>query len=118
MASLRHALRRQGICDAETAQKTPSGTTVRYAGVVTHRQRPETASGVTFMTLEDETGSVNLVIWARTFEAFSVVARTAPLLGVTGTIEAKDHVVHLIARRLWVPRAARMRASIKSRDFH
>jgi error-prone DNA polymerase len=70
------------------------------------------------MTLEDETGFVNLVIWDRVFQAYSVVARTASLLGVTGTIESKENVVHLIAERLWIPDSVKVRASIKSRDFH
>jgi error-prone DNA polymerase len=118
MASLRSALRRQGLYDAKTVQATSSGTTVRYAGIVTHRQRPPTASGVTFMTLEDETGFVNLVIWDRVFQEFSVLVRTASLLGVTGTVESKENVINLIARRLWIPRAVTMRESIKSRDFH
>ncbi|HKY20333.1 MAG TPA: error-prone DNA polymerase [Vicinamibacterales bacterium] len=118
MASLRPVLQRQGLHDAKTVYELPSGTVVRYAGVVTHRQRPQTASGVTFMTLEDETGFVNLVIWDRVFQAFSVLVRTASLLGVTGTIESKDNVVNLIAKRLWIPRAINIRESIKSRDFH
>ncbi len=115
---LRPALTRQRLPDARTVQRFASGTRVRYVGVVICRQRPATASNVTFMTLEDETGFVNLVIWDRVFQEFSVVARTASLLGVTGTIESKDHVVHLIAQRLWVPRNVMVREPVKSRDFH
>ncbi len=119
LASLRPALERQGLSDAKTIQgMRQSGATVRYAGLVTHRQRPQTASGVTFMTLEDETGFVNLVIWDRVFQEFSVLVRTASLLGVTGTLESKDGVIHVIAQRLWTPRGVKMRESIRSRDFH
>ena len=118
LSPLRPALQRQGLADAKTVHAMPSGTTVRYAGLVTHRQRPPTASGVTFMTLEDETGFVNLVIWDRVFQAFSVLVRTASLLGVTGTIESKENVTHVIAQRLWIPRDVTMRESLKSRDFH
>jgi error-prone DNA polymerase len=118
IAALRPAFERQGLPDARTVQTLPSGASVRYAGLVICRQRPATASNVTFMTLEDETGFVNLVIWDRVFEAFSVLARTASLLGVTGTIESKGDVVHLIVQRLWVPRALTVRESIRSRDFH
>jgi error-prone DNA polymerase len=117
LSSLRPALQRDGLSDAKTVQAMSSGTTVRYAGLVTHRQRPQTVSGVTFMTLEDETGFVNLVIWDRVFQAFSVLVRTASLLGVTGTIESKENVVHLIAQRLWVPRDVKMREPVKSCDF-
>jgi error-prone DNA polymerase len=118
LASLRPALRQQGIPDARTVQTLLSGTRVRYAGLVICRQRPVTASNVTFMTLEDETGFVNLVLWDRVFQAFAVLARTAHWLGVTGTIEAKQGVVHLIAQRLWVPRAGSVAAHSHSRDFH
>jgi error-prone DNA polymerase len=124
IASLRPTLRRQGLADARTVQARLSGTRVHYAGLVTHRQRPQTASGVTFMTLEDETGFVNLVVWDRVFQKFSVLVRTASLLGVTGVLEVQgsdethDKIVHLIAQRLWVPRDVTMRESIKSRDFH
>ena len=118
LASLRPALQGQGIPDARTVQALPSGARVRYAGLVICRQRPATASGVTFMTLEDETGFVNLVLWDRVFQSFSVLARTAYWLGVTGTIEAKQGVVHLIAKRLWVPRAGAVTGRGQSRDFH
>ena len=73
---------------------------------------------VTYPHPLDETGFINLVIWDRVFQAYLVVAQTASLLGVTGTIESKEHVVHLIAERLGIPRSVNVRASIKSRDFH
>ena len=120
IASLRPALERQGLVTAKTIQMTASESSVRvrYAGLVTHRQRPQTASGVTFMTLEDETGFVNVVIWNRVFEEFSVLVRTASLLGVTGIVESKEGVIHVIAERLLAPPGVKMRESIRSRDFH
>jgi error-prone DNA polymerase len=119
MAALRPVLEQQGLTDAKRIRgMLQSGATVRYAGLVTHRQRPQTASGVTFMTLEDETGSVNLVVWERVFEKFSVLVRTASLLGVTGTIESKDGVIHVIAQRLWTPPGVKIREPVRSRDFH
>ena len=118
LEALRPIFTRQGLPDARTVQTFPSGRSIRYAGLVICRQRPATASNVTFMTLEDETGFVNLVIWQRVFDEFSVLARTASLLGVTGKIESKDHVVHLIAERLWLPRDVKVREPVKSRDFH
>ena len=69
------------------------------------------------MTLEDETGFVNLVIWDRVFQSFSILARTASLLGVTGTIDAQSNVVHLIAQRLWIPQVVDIPEHVKSRDF-
>lgn len=118
LAPLRPSLRAQGIPDAQTIRTLRSGTRVRYAGIVTCRQRPQTASNVTFMTLEDETGFVNLVIWQKVFESFSVLARTACWLGVTGTIESQSGVVHVIAEELWTPDGAGIPSRLKSRDFH
>jgi error-prone DNA polymerase len=117
LAALRPALRRLGLPDARAVRRMRSGTIVRYAGLVICRQRPATASNVTFMTLEDETGFVNLVLWERVFEAFPVLARTASWLGVTGTIEAKHGVVHLIAERLWAPTGVPAPGRVASRDF-
>ena len=84
------------------------------------RQRPGTASGVVFMTLEDETGFVNVVAWSRVFEEHVVLVKTSSFLGVTGTIQKRDGIVHVIAESFWDPQAlfkARP-ASGGSRDFH
>ncbi|HKW87292.1 MAG TPA: error-prone DNA polymerase [Candidatus Acidoferrales bacterium] len=118
VAPLRPLLRAQGIPDAKTVRSLQPGTLVRYAGLVICRQRPQTASDVTFMTLEDETGFVNLVIWDSVFQSFSVLARVACWLGVTGTIQRQDDVVHVIAQRLWIPSGIDVPEHLKSRDFH
>jgi error-prone DNA polymerase len=118
LGPLREALRAQGLPDAETVSKMKHGKQIRYAGLVICRQRPGTASGVTFMTLEDETGFVNLVIWTRVFERYAVLVKTAPFLGVTGKLEARDNVVHLIADELWTPRLKVQPQHGRSRDFH
>ncbi len=118
LLGLRPELESRGLLPAARLNRLPDGRRTRYVGLVICRQQPGTASGVTFYTLEDETGFVNLVIWDRVFQAFPVVARTAPLLGVTGTIESKHDVVHLIAERLWVPRDLQVGGPVKSRDFH
>ena len=70
---------------------------MRYAGLVICRQRPGTATGVVFMTLEDETGFVNVVVWSQVFEEHTVLVKTASFLGVTGKLQVQDGVVHLIA---------------------
>jgi error-prone DNA polymerase len=90
---------------------------VRYAGLVICRQRPATAKGVVFMTLEDETGFVNVVLWQDVFERYAVLAKTEPFLGVTGVLQSQDGVIHLVARHLWVPRVERVLESGGSRDF-
>jgi error-prone DNA polymerase len=93
------------------------GWSVRYAGLVICRQQPGTAQGVTFMTLEDETGFVNVVLWPSVFKRHAVLAKTATFLGITGTLQAHQGVVHLVAEHLWKPRVARQPVSASSRDF-
>ncbi len=116
---LRDSLRAQRLPDASEVARLPNGRRVRYAGIVICRQRPATASGTVFMTLEDETGFVNLVLWTRVFDENAVLARTASLLGVTGRIQSGEGVVHVIVESLWEPRLhAAPAADVGSRDFH
>lgn len=82
------------------------------------RQRPGTAKGVVFMTLEDETGFVNLVIWEKVFRRYELIAKTQSFLGVTGTIQSQSGVVHLVAESLWIPEIEMAPENINSRDFH
>ncbi|MHC5021694.1 MAG: helix-hairpin-helix domain-containing protein, partial [Planctomycetota bacterium] len=84
LTPLRAALTALGLPTAEQVEALRDGARVRYAGMVLNRQRPHTASGVMFVTLEDETGWVNLVIWPKVYEQHALVARTAKLMGVTG----------------------------------
>ena len=114
---LRDELSSLGLPDARTVRRMKDGQRVRYAGLVICRQRPGTAAGVTFMTLEDETGFVNVVLWKDTFEKNHVIAKTTAFLGVTGKLQVESNVVHLIAKELWRPQLSR-RPSKKSRDFH
>ena len=95
-----------------------NGEKIRYAGLVICRQRPGTAGGVVFMTLEDETGFVNVVVWESVFQRYTVLAKTVSFLGISGTIQAEDGVVHLVADSLWQPRFKLTPASAGSRDFH
>ena len=78
-----------------------NGQKVRYAGLVICRQRPGTAGGVVFMTLEDETGFVNVVIWETVFQRSSVFAKTVSFLGIAGKLQVEDGIVHLISNKLW-----------------
>ena len=70
------------------------------------------------MTLEDETGFVNLVIWKRTFERYSLLAKTLSCMGVTGNLQAAEGVTHLVVERIWKPRLENESFRLKSRDFH
>lgn len=115
---MREALRAQGLPDARTLQGLPSGRRVRYAGLVICRQRPGTASGVTFMTLEDETGFVNVIIWRRVFDAHAVIGKTAAFLGVTGKVQSEHGVVNVLVESLWIPEVTLAPRGAPSRDFH
>jgi error-prone DNA polymerase len=113
---MRAALREAGLPDARGVLAMRDGARVRYAGIVICRQTPGTASGVTFMTLEDESGFVNLVIWPSVMEAFARLVRTAVFLGVAGRIQRQHDIVHVIAREFWQPRLAV--PDVAGRNFH
>jgi error-prone DNA polymerase len=115
---MRAGLIRHGLPDARTVASMQNGAKVRYAGLVICRQRPGTAGGVVFMTLEDETGFVNVVVWENVFQRYSVLAKTVSFLGISGKLQVEDGVVHLVAEELWEPRLALKPASARSRDFH
>ena len=70
------------------------------------------------MTLEDETGFVNLVVWQKVYERFRITAKTAPFLGVSGKVQSEKGVVHLVADKLWIPELSVQPQNGKSRDFH
>ena len=70
------------------------------------------------MTLEDETGFVNLVVWPKKFQEYSVLAKTTPFLGVTGKVQSEESVVHIVVDELWKPELTLEPNRIKSRDFH
>jgi error-prone DNA polymerase len=118
LAPLRAELSALGLPDARTVAGMKDGTRVRYAGVVICRQRPGTAGGVVFMTLEDETGFVNLVVWESVFRRHDVVAKTASFLGVSGKLQSQAGVVHLVAEKLWLPRLTTRPTPSRSRNFH
>ncbi|MEM7202707.1 MAG: error-prone DNA polymerase [Planctomycetota bacterium] len=114
---LRAALRDLGLPDAASLNAQRDGAMARYAGLVICRQRPGTAKGVVFMTLEDETGFVNVVVWQRVFDRYAALAKTESFLGIAGKIQCQDGVLHLVAQRLWVPQVM-IPAHGESRDFH
>ncbi len=100
LALLRERLRRGRMLSASQVRGCRHGRFVHAAGLVVNRQRPMTASGVTFLTLEDETGYINLVVWRRVSLERRAVLLGARLLGVSGVIEREGDVVHLVAGRL------------------
>jgi error-prone DNA polymerase len=98
---------------AEALRLRQHNSKIRVAGVITHRQRPETANGVRFINLEDETGIMNVVVMPIVWEANYEIARKSVGVVVEGVLEYRDGVTNLVARRLkeWPA------PEIPSRDF-
>ncbi|MEM1186546.1 MAG: error-prone DNA polymerase [Planctomycetota bacterium] len=121
VAFLRDDLAERGVTpngDLRDELRFPSKKKVSVAGVVLCRQRPGTASGVTFITLEDETGIANLVVWKDTFEKFRRVAKLSTILLVQGTVERQGEVVHVHVAKIESLDSKLPQVAAVSRDFH
>jgi error-prone DNA polymerase len=118
LALLRGRLRRLRLATASELLALPDGRPARTAGLVTCRQRPSTAKGVVFVTLEDETGYVNVVVWSDLVEQQRRELLGSSLLGVEGRIQREGEVVHLVARQLTDHTRLLGRLTAESRDFH
>ena len=100
-ALLRDEFTARGAIPADELKNMKSGQKVRVAGLVLVRQRPGTASGVIFMTLQDETHVANIVVWSRTFERFRPEVLGARLCAVDGVVQKEGEVIHVVAERLY-----------------
>ncbi len=100
VAFLRGELARRGILRHETLAAIKSGRRVTVAGLVLVRQRPGSANGVIFMTLEDETAVANTIVWPQVFETFRPIVLGARLVSVTGKLQNESGVIHVVAERL------------------
>ena len=100
MHFLRNAHTRRGIVSTAEATGRGNGQRVETSGLVLVRQRPGSASGVVFITLEDETGIANLVVWPRVLERFRPVVMRARILHVIGRVQSAENVTHIVAERL------------------
>ncbi len=118
LETIRDQLDALGLPNARAVAAMPDGAQVRYVGAVICRQCPGTAKGVTFMTLEDESGFVNVVIWKDAWKKYSIVVKTHSLLGITGRLQVEQGVTHLITKQIWVPRLWRVPLLARSYDFH
>ncbi len=121
LALLRERLTRCRVCTAETLREFPDGRLARASGLVTHRQRPDTAAGTIFVTLEDETGTVNVIVRPDVFERDRSAVLASSLMTVYGKwqrdTDTGGQVRHLIARRV-VDHSAWLGAlEVSSRDF-
>jgi len=118
LALLREQLAAAQVLTAEQLQEQPNGAAVRVAGLVITRQRPQTASGVTFVTLEDESGQVNAVVWRNLGARRNAVLVGAWMMEVRGTLQRESGVTHVVAQEL-VDRSALIGAlRLRSHDFH
>jgi error-prone DNA polymerase len=119
MKHVRPHLEDRQVKRAAELAKLRHGSRVRVAGLIIGRQRPMTASGVTFVSLEDETGVANLVVTVPVFEKFRHPLLHGKLVLVAGSLEREGQVIHVLVRRvvrLELPSGAAIRA--RSRDFH
>jgi error-prone DNA polymerase len=97
---LRADLTRRGIIRNEELRAKPSGARVIVSGLVTIRQRPGSANGVIFMTIEDETSIANIIVWSKTFERFRPIILGARYVAVSGELQQESGVIHVVATRL------------------
>jgi error-prone DNA polymerase len=118
LALLRSRLARMRMCTASELHALPNGKHTRTVGIVTCRQRPGTAQGVVFVTLEDETGYVNVVVWRHLVERQRRELLGSRLLGVEGVLQKEGDVVHLVAHRLVDHSRLLGGLTLHSRDFH
>ena len=114
---LRRKFDDHGYLTAAGLKDIPTGRRVKVAGLVITKQRPGTASGVTFVTLEDESGYINLIVWKKTAEDQRKVLLNARLMGVEGELQIEGKVIHVIAKKLRDHSALLGELTVKSRNF-
>ncbi|MCX7429084.1 MAG: OB-fold nucleic acid binding domain-containing protein [Planctomycetia bacterium] len=117
MSFLREGLRRENVAAAEQLKVLPNDRPVRVAGIVLVRQRPGTAKGITFVTLEDETGTANLIIRPNVWKRHRGVALGATVLLAQGRLQRQDNVIHVLVTHLENLSGRLQDLSVQSRDF-
>ena len=117
IALLRERLLEYGVCAADQIRERRNGSIVRVAGLVINRQRPGTASGVIFITLEDETGLANLIVWPKIAEAQRRPLLASKLMLVSGVVQKEHDVVHVVAGKIQDYSQWLASLNVKSRDF-
>jgi len=118
LQQIRGRLRAARCIDGQQLAYRPDKSWVRVAGMVTLRQRPDTASGVTFVTLEDEFGMINVIVWRRVAESYRRELMESQLLGVEGYRQVADGTCHVVAGRLLNFTHFLAGLETRSRDFH
>ena len=97
---MRARLTARGVLRSEALRSVKNGARVTVAGLVLVRQRPGTAGGVIFMTLEDETGVANIIVWPKVFERLRAIVLGARFVAVTGKLQSEQGVIHIVAERM------------------
>ena len=118
LALLRRSFDRKSYMTAVEIRNCEHGTQINTAGLVVTRQRPGTATGVVFITLEDETGVINLIVWSNLVETQRREVLGSRLMGVVGEVQRQGEVVHVIAKQLRDHSSMLGRLTVESRDFH
>jgi error-prone DNA polymerase len=118
LALLRELLARRGVIPTRALWDQPNGKFVNTAGLVITRQRPGSAGGVTFVTMEDETGYANLIVWERVANAQRAALLESRLLEVRGKVQREGDVLHIVAQRLTNLSALLGQLMVSSRNFH
>ena len=116
MRYLREPLDQMGVLRTAELENIPHGRRVRVAGAVITRQRPGTAKGVVFITLEDETGVANLILWPDFFQENRVMVMSEPFLLAEGVVQKQDGVIHVKVEQL--KPAGNLALELESHDFH
>ncbi len=101
MQFLRDVFSAESVSTCRQANSLGNNTRVKLAGVITVRQRPGSASGVVFMTIEDETGIANIIIWPKLMKTYRKEVMGSRLILIEGTVQSAENVVHVVARKLF-----------------
>jgi error-prone DNA polymerase len=115
---LRETLGTLNVVPSDRLPTLDNDVMLSVAGIVMLRQRPATAKGVTFVTLEDETGTVNLIVHQATWERYRKVARTAVAMLAHGRLQQEKEIIHVLVTRLEDLTERLGELAAKSRDFH
>jgi error-prone DNA polymerase len=126
LAFLRSRLKAKRVITVGELKKTPAGKAVLVAGIVLFRQQPQTAKGTVFVTIEDETGAGNLIVWKHVQEKHRSAVRQAKLLACWGIVQREGQVLHVVAHHVWDwsvqlkhldPQKGAPALPVRSRDF-
>ena len=118
LALLRQQLRQKKIMNMQEWSAVPNGKPACIAGIIKVRQRPGSASGVLFLTLEDETGNSNIIVWPQIVDTFRREVLGATMVAVFGQTQREGAVVHLVARKIEDLSWMLGKLATHSRDFH